>query len=199
MVIPLRDFIALRTYLQQFSLWLPWRFGALFCFNWSSSKLQSNSGFWNTYEINSVSHSAWPCFTLNILKHKYLLLCETTYTFLCGFVALLFLCCSCEQLAADPVCLCSGCSLSSPLVPVLQTEPAGQLLLEPTLQLQHISARVPAPAALLGGSPWRGGGPPYCFTSPPVQLMQMWCDISFETSCSWRVVVAQLQGPEKAI
>lgn len=87
----------------------------MFCFNWSSSKLQSNSGFWETYEINSVSHSAWPCFTQNTLKHKYLLLCETTYTFLCGFVALLcFLCCSCEQLAADPVCLCSGYLLYEP-------------------------------------------------------------------------------------
>lgn len=87
--------------------------------------------------MNSVSYSAWPCFTLNILKHKYL--CETTYTFLCGFVALLcFLCCSCEQLAADPVCLCTGYLLYEPPVPVLQTGPAGQLLLEPTLQHQHV-------------------------------------------------------------
>lgn len=81
------------------------------------------------------------------------------------------------------LCVCTvGICSTSPLVPVLQTEPAGQLLLEPTLQLQHVSARVPAPAVLLDGSPWRAGGSLYCFTSPTVQLTQMWCDISFETS-----------------
>lgn len=52
------------------------------------------------------------------------------------------------------LCVCAvGICSRSPLVLVLQTGPAVQLLLELTLQLQRVSARVPAPAALLGGSP----------------------------------------------
>lgn len=96
------------------------------------------------YEINSVSHSTWPCFNLNILKHKYLLLCETTYTFLCDFGSLLcFLCCSCEQLAADPVCLCSGYLLYEPPGPC-----AADRTSWPTLARPHLAA----PAHLCQGA-----------------------------------------------
>lgn len=112
---------------------------------------------------------------------------------------------SCKQLVANTACLHGGYWLYEPQWPLCCNEPASQLLLAPTLQLQHASARVTGSAALFGGS-LRGTGAFYCFTSL-VQLRQrnsiietltwnVWCETSLEISCSWVVIVA-ISEPRK--
>lgn len=124
----------------------------------------------------SVSHLTWPCFILNILKHKYLLLCETAYTFLCGFVTLLcFLCCSCEQLTADPVCLCSGCLLYKPPGPC-----AADRTSWPALARTHLAA----PACLCQGATtrssawWLSMKRELCIASLPSRYSLHQCDVT---------------------
>lgn len=159
MVIPLRDFIALTGYLHLSSLWVPWGFEVLLCFNWYLVILQTSESYrllehiWNKWVFliwlgHVLSWTFWSTNTCCCVRQPTLF-----------FVALLL----CFVFFVAPVsnlqlilCVCAvGVCSTSPLVPVLQTEPAGQLLLEPTLQLQPVSARVPPPGALLGGSPWR--------------------------------------------
>lgn len=203
MVRPLRDFIALKWYLQQSSLWIPWGFGALVCFACCLVIIQ-------TLESFRLLEHIWNSFSLGLAvfypKHSEMKIFVVVWD---NIHISLWLLPSCEQLAANTACLHRGCWLCEPHDPC-----AAEKTSRPAL----VSTRLAASACLCQGS--RVSSSLWClsvknrtfysFTFPikaaytekqhiETVTWNAWCEPSLESGCSWVVVVAQLQGPEKAI
>lgn len=201
---PVRDFIALWWYLQQSSLCIPWGFGVLFWFDWYLVIIQTLESFrllehiWNKY-----------CFSFGLAmfypKHSEMQIFVVVWD---NIHISLWLLPSCEQLAVDIACLHSGYWFYKPHGPCAAERTSWPALHSTCLAASSVPV-LPGSAVLFGGFLRRTGVflllqfPPHMAYAKKQHIETLtwnaWCETSLKTGFSWVVIVAKLQGLEKAI